>query len=98
MFHFKSTHNFKIESQAKSIRSTRSKAMSLRSRVESEKKKSVKTKQECDQTTTTSKREQTVEARMASQIAVELLRDNQKIRGIHSNVSIKKLIEKEAKR
>lgn len=27
-----------------------------------------------------------------------MLKDNQKLRGIHSNVSIKKIIEKEAKR
>lgn len=35
---------------------------------------------------------------MAKQIASEMLRDNQKLRGVHSNNSIKKIIELEAKR
>jgi hypothetical protein len=72
--------------------------MSLRSRVESEKKKSAQQVPEWDKTTTTSKAKHSVEDKMASQIANELLRDNQKIRGIHSNVSIKKMLEREAKR
>ena len=35
---------------------------------------------------------------MAKQIANEMLKDNQKLRGVHSNNSIKKIIEQEAKR
>lgn len=35
---------------------------------------------------------------MANKIAAEVLRDNAKLRGIHSNTSIKMLLEKEAKR
>lgn len=75
--------------------------MSLRSRVESQKQRNENSKQEWDRTTTTSQRggvKPTVEEKMASQIAREMLMENQKLRGIHSNVSIKKIIEKEAKR
>ncbi len=73
--------------------------MSLRSRVDSQKKKEQGSKVEWDQTTTASQRaKKSVEEKMASQIAMEVLRDNQKLRGIHSNVSIKKIIENEAKR
>ena len=39
-----------------------------------------------------------MEDKVAAQIASEVLRDNQKLKGIHSNVSLKKIIEKEAKR
>ena len=40
----------------------------------------------------------TLEEKLASKIANEVLRDNQKLRGVHSNQSIKKILEKEAKR
>jgi hypothetical protein len=63
------------------------------SRVEAEKKKEAASKPEWDRTTTTSQRGKTVEDKMAAQIAAELLRDNQKLKAIHSNVSLKKLIE-----
>jgi hypothetical protein len=33
---------------------------------------------------------------MASKIAAEVLKDNQKLRGVHSKESIKKILEKEA--
>lgn len=36
------------------------------------------------------------EDRMAAKIASEVLKDNQKLRGIHSKESIKKILEKEA--
>lgn len=35
---------------------------------------------------------------MASQIAAEVLKDNHKLRGVHSKDSIKKILEKEAQR
>lgn len=41
---------------------------------------------------------QTTEDRIARRLANEVLRDNAKLRGIHSANSIKKLLEKEAKK
>lgn len=38
------------------------------------------------------------EDRVAARIANEVLKDNSKLRGVHSNASIKKILEKEAKR
>lgn len=35
---------------------------------------------------------------MAAKIASEVLRDNAKLRGVHSGASIKKILEKEAKK
>jgi len=52
------------------------------------------------QWSTASKKEQaaTTEDRIASKIAAEVLRDNQKLKGVHSGASIKKILEKEAKK
>jgi hypothetical protein len=41
-------------------------------------------------------RNKRAEDRMASRIAAEVLKDNTKLRGIHSKESIKKILEKEA--
>ena len=41
---------------------------------------------------------QTTEDRIARRLANEVLRDNSKLRGVHSAASIKKLLEKEAKK
>ena len=38
------------------------------------------------------------EDRIASKIANEVLRDNKKLGGVHSGASIKKLLEREAKK
>ncbi len=38
------------------------------------------------------------EDRVAARLANEILKDNAKLRGVHSHNSIKKLLEKEAKR
>lgn len=38
------------------------------------------------------------EDRIANKIANEVLKDNAKLRGVHSGASIKKLLEKEAKK
>jgi hypothetical protein len=43
-------------------------------------------------------REKTTEERIAQRLAAEVLRDNAKLRGVHSANSIKKLLEKEAKK
>jgi hypothetical protein len=41
---------------------------------------------------------QSTEDRVAARLANEILKDNVKLRGVHSGNSIKKLLEKEAKR
>ena len=38
------------------------------------------------------------EDRIANKIANEVLKDNAKLRGVHSGASIKKILEKEAKK
>jgi hypothetical protein len=38
------------------------------------------------------------EDKVAARLANEILKDNAKLRGVHSNHSIKKILEKEAKR
>jgi hypothetical protein len=43
-------------------------------------------------------REKTTEERIAQRLAQEVLKDNAKLRGVHSANSIKKLLEKEAKK
>lgn len=45
-----------------------------------------------------SDRKQTTEDRVANRLANEVLRDNIKLRGIHSQQSIQKLLMKEAKK
>lgn len=55
---------------------------------------------EWDRSTVASEKKQilTAEDKVAARIANEVLKDNQKLRGVHSNQSIKKILEKEAKR
>lgn len=56
-------------------------------------------KPEWDRMTTASEfNNKTVEEKMASKIATEILAGNQKLRGVHSNQSIKKMLEREAKK
>ena len=45
---------------------------------------------------TSEQRQKKAEDRMASKIAAEVLAANQKLRGVHSKESIKKILEKEA--
>lgn len=45
---------------------------------------------------TTETRNKRAENQMASKIAAEVLKDNYKLKGIHSKESIKKILEKEA--
>jgi len=70
--------------------------MSYRSRIDAE-QKSQAANSEWNKSVTSSKR-MTAEDRMASKIAAEVLKDNAKLRGVHSNASIKKILEKEAKK
>lgn len=73
--------------------------ISYKSRLASEKSKQKGQKQEWDRTTVASEsKKNNVEDRIANQIANDLLKDNSKLRGVHSNQSIKKILEKEAKR
>jgi hypothetical protein len=67
------------------------------SRVSEAKRKEAAEKPEWNGSITSSKKP-TAEDRIANKIASEVLRDNAKLRGIHSNNSIKVLLEKEAKR
>ena len=87
---------------SESRHSKRSKAVShysVKQRVEDEKAKQTQDKADWDKTTvTTENRKQSLEDKMASKIAAEVLRDNQKLRAVHSNISMKKILEREAKR
>ena len=67
-------------------------------RVEAEKKREQETKSQWNDSMASSQRELTTEDRIAQKIANEVLKDNQKLRGIHSTTSIKKLLEREAKK
>ena len=68
------------------------------SRVSEAKRREAEEKPEWNASTTSERNKATAEDRMATKIASEVLRDNAKLRGIHSNTSIKVLLEKEAKR
>ena len=72
--------------------------MSYKSRLAEEKAKEAETQSQWNASTTTSKRELTAEDRLARKIASEVLRDNAKLKGIHSGASITKILEKEAKK
>ena len=61
-------------------------------------KKDAETKSQWNDSVTSSKRGLTTEDKLAQKIAQEVLRDNAKLRGIHSGASIKHILEKEAKR
>lgn len=63
-----------------------------------EAKKSEKEKSEWDRSTVVSDVPRTVEEKLASKIATEMLKDNPKLKGVHSSMSLKKILEKEAKR
>lgn len=72
--------------------------MSYSQRVSEAKKKEASQKQDWDASTTGEKKQQSAEDRIASKIAQEVLRDNAKLRAVHSGPSIKKLLEREAKK
>ena len=48
--------------------------------------------------TSEQRNKQSAEDRVANRIASEVLKDNAKLRGVHSGASIKKILEKEAKK
>lgn len=62
------------------------------------KRKEAAEKPEWNASVTSEKKRMSAEDRIAGKIASEVLRDNAKLRGIHSKESIKVLLEKEAKR
>lgn len=63
----------------------------------SQAKKEQEQKPEWDKSVTSEKRT-SLEDKVASKIAMEVLRDNAKLRAVHSGNSIKQLLEREAKR
>ncbi len=71
--------------------------MSFSQRVADAKRKEAAERPDWDATTTGEKKG-TAEDRVASKIAQEVLRDNAKLRAVHSGPSIKKLLEREAKK
>ena len=70
----------------------------MKSRVAAEKRKEAAKQDEWDRSTVTSQNKRTVEERVASQIAADILKDNGKLQGVHSKQSMKKLLEREAKK
>lgn len=70
---------------------------SYASRMKDVKDREASSKKDWDASTTGEKKT-SAEDRLASKIAQEVLRDNPKIRQVHSGASIKKLLEKEAKK
>ena len=58
-----------------------------------------KAQSEWDATTVNSEiKKLTTEERMARKIAKEVLRDNKKLGGVHSDASLQKILEREAKK
>ena len=82
---------------AASRKSNASKA-SFRSRVAQEKAKAEETRSQWDGSVTSSKKYLSAEDKVAARIAKEVLRDNAKLRGVHSGASMQKILEKEAKK
>ncbi len=73
--------------------------MSLRSQVNAELKKQGNARPEWDASVRSEAgKDRTVEDRMATKIASEILKDNTKLKNIHSATSMKKILEKEAKK
>jgi len=72
--------------------------MSYRQRVDAEKAKDDAKSEWNGSVVTKESRRFTAEDRVAQKIANEVLKDNHKLRGIHSGASIKKILEKEAKK
>ena len=68
------------------------------SRVSEAKRRETESRPDWNASTTSERNRPSAEDRIATKIASEVLRDNAKLRGIHSNNSIKILLEKEAKR
>ena len=71
---------------------------SYMSRVSEAKRKEAAERPEWNGSVASSKAKPSAEDRIASKIAAEVLRDNAKLRGIHSNNSLKVMLEREAKK
>ena len=71
---------------------------SFQSRTKEAKEKEQGDKADWNASTTSEQRKVSAEDRMASQIASEVLKDNAKLRAVHSKESIKAILEREAKR
>ena len=85
----------------KSFKSNKSKVSqySLKEQVKAEKAKADQEKAEWDRSTVASEQgKKSFEDRVAAKIASEVLKDNQKLRGVHSKESMKKILVQEAKR
>lgn len=71
---------------------------SYMSRVSEAKRREAAEKPEWNGSVTSESKRLSVEDKIATKIASEVLRDNAKLRGVHSKESIKHLLEREAKR
>ena len=72
--------------------------MSYSQRVKEAKKKEAEARPDWDASTTGERKNISTEDKVAAKIAAEVLRDNAKLRAVHSGPSIKKLLEREAKK
>ena len=70
----------------------------MKSRIADENKRVAGSQADWQSTASKDSRKMTTEDRVAARIANEVLRDNAKLRGVHSGASIKKLLEREAKK
>jgi hypothetical protein len=70
--------------------------MSKKSEFRDEIQREERQKEEWDASTQGEKRKPTLEEKLASKLADQILEDNPKLKGIHSKVSMKKMLEKEA--
>ena len=88
------------QSEQRSVYSYRSNASraSMKSQVAAKKREEAAQKDEWDRSSVASKQKQTVEDRVAAQIAADILKDNTKLSAVHSKQSIKKVLEREAKK
>ena len=71
---------------------------SFASRVKEQKQKEIESRPEWNASTTSETRNMATDDRIASQIANEVLKDNSKLKGVHSKQSVKKILEMEAKK
>ena len=77
---------------------TNASKMSYSQRVKEAKKKEAEARPDWDASTTGERKNISTEDKVAAKIAAEVLRDNAKLRAVHSGPSIKKLLEREAKK
>lgn len=73
-------------------------AMSKKSEIMNDIKREERQKEEWDSSTIGEKKKPTAEEKLASRLADQILEGNPKLRGVHSKVSMKKMLENEAAR